>query len=409
MKKLLLILSLAIQCCTQQPAYAQTFPSGIYQPLVAKDNLQTTLTASMTAGDASMVVASTTGWAINTIAYVCDQSTATRCTGTYEVMLVTAVPSSVLLTVTRAYGGSSAHAHSSGKAVLNAPTAIYQNSAQIELAAIETALGTNLSNIPVSPVVGSATYNFAAQSPVSPASLTAGSRTITLPGGCPVGVNGTDAKHYLTVAGTGTTEAALITGGTCTSGAGSGNVTVTIANTHSAGYTISSATAGIQEAIQVLNTAGKGGRVFTPPGTLNVYGPISPPHEYTYVVEGNAESATTITVASTFCNPTGTPGTCTLATNGVFDFSSGQPTATASNSGGIRNLTIGFTQPSGTTCLVRLIITQAGGGGDTVTFTSAKWPGGVAPVMTATASAVDVFSCLLDGANIYCTAGQNFQ
>lgn len=73
------------------------------------------------------------------------------------------------------------------------------------------------------------------------------------------------------------------------------------------------------------------------------------------------------------------------------------------------NLTIGFTQPSGTTCLVRLIITQAGGGNDTVTFTSAKWPGGVAPVMTATASAIDIFSCLLDGTNIYCTAGQNFQ
>ena len=73
------------------------------------------------------------------------------------------------------------------------------------------------------------------------------------------------------------------------------------------------------------------------------------------------------------------------------------------------NLTITLTQPSGTTCLIRMEITQAGGGGDTVTITGAKWPGGIAPVMTATASALDVWSCLLDGTNTFCTAGQNFQ
>ena len=73
------------------------------------------------------------------------------------------------------------------------------------------------------------------------------------------------------------------------------------------------------------------------------------------------------------------------------------------------NLTITLTQPSSTTCLIRMEITQAGGGGDTVTITSAKWPGGIAPVMTATASAIDVWSCLLDGTTAYCTVGQNFK
>jgi hypothetical protein len=344
MRTLLLSLLLSVSL------FGQTFPSGIYTPLQAANNVQTTLTSAAAAGDLTLVVASTTGWAANMLAYVCDTTTVTssvaRCSGTFEVMLVTAVPSSVLLTVTRAQDGTSAIAHAAGKGVLNAPVSKYINSAQIELAAIETALGTNLSNIPTSPIVGSATYNFAAQSPTSPASLTAGSRTITMPGGCPLGVTGTNSKHYLYVAGTGTGEAALITGGTCVSGATTGTVTLTIANSHSAGYTVSSATAGIQEAIMVLAAATSGGRVFTPGGSLNIYGPISPPYQYTYWIEGTGRSSTQLNVATTFCNPAALA--CTLATNGVFDFSPSQVTATAADSGGVRNLTIGFTQPNST-------------------------------------------------------------
>lgn len=337
------------------PLFGQSFPTSIYTPLVAKNNVQTTLTSAMTSGDTTAVVASTTGWAANMMAYICDTTTVTssvaRCSGTFEVMKVTAVPSSVLLTVTRAQDGTSAIAHSSGKGVLNAPTAIYNTWVNNEVLAIETALGTNLSNIPTSPIMGSATYNFAAQSPTSPATLTAGSRTITLPGGCPSGVNGTDSGHRLAVLGGGTNEAALITGGDCTSGAtgSTHTVTLTIANSHSAGYTIASATAGIQEAIQVLNTAGTGGRVYVPKGTLTIYGPIVPPAAYTYWIEGTGRSSTVLSVASTFCNPSGTPGVCGLSINGVFDFSPAQPTATAADNGGVTGLTIGFVQPNSST------------------------------------------------------------
>lgn len=73
------------------------------------------------------------------------------------------------------------------------------------------------------------------------------------------------------------------------------------------------------------------------------------------------------------------------------------------------NLTISFTQPTFGNTIIRLKITQAAGGSDTVTWTSVKWPGAIAPVMTAAANAVDWYSCLLDGTNTYCTAGQNFQ
>src|SRR6185369_12054560 len=67
---------------------------------------------------------------------------------------------------------------------------------------------------------------------------------------CPFGVNGTDVYHYVRISGgTGTAEAVLITGGTCTSGLASGTIIVTTANTHTGAWALTSATAGIQEAI----------------------------------------------------------------------------------------------------------------------------------------------------------------
>lgn len=49
-------------------------------------------------------------------------------------------------------------------------------------------------------------------------------------------------------------------------------------------------------------------------------------------------------------------------------------------------------------------VKQAGAGGYTLTWNSAfKWPGGTAPVMTATANAMDVISGTTDGTSIYCS------
>lgn len=98
-------------------------------------------------------------------------------------------------------------------------------------------------------------YNFAAQTPGG--TLTAATpATVTL-APCPLGVagtniigNGTFEYLYLS-AGTGTAEAVPVTGGTCTSGASSGTITFTPANSHSGAWTITSATAGIQEALNV--------------------------------------------------------------------------------------------------------------------------------------------------------------
>jgi hypothetical protein len=74
------------------------------------------------------------------------------------------------------------------------------------------------------------------------------------------------------------------------------------------------------------------------------------------------------------------------------------------------NLTVAFTQPTSVSTMVRLVMTQAASGGPyTITWTSVKWPGGVAPVMSSGASQVDIYSCMLNGTTTYCTAGQNFQ
>jgi hypothetical protein len=118
-------------------------------------------------------------------------------------------------------------------------------------------------------------YNFVAQSPGG--SLTGGiANTVTLTP-CPPGVNGLDSKHFLYVSGgVGTAEAVLIAGGTCTAGAASGTVVFTPSSNHSGAWTIASATAGIQEMLQALATAG-GGVGYLPTGTYNLRATLTIP------------------------------------------------------------------------------------------------------------------------------------
>ena len=104
-------------------------------------------------------------------------------------------------------------------------------------------------------------YIWTAQSPAT--TLTGGSpATVTL-SPCPVGVDATG--DYRLGVGNGTvgdlggymihisdaslSEDVFVTGGTCTSGAASGTVAFTPFNSHNIGYTVSSSSSGIQEAI----------------------------------------------------------------------------------------------------------------------------------------------------------------
>jgi hypothetical protein len=120
------------------------------------------------------------------------------------------------------------------------------------------------------PLTNSSDYAFPSQTPGG--TLAAGSRTITLTP-CPLGVNGTDAAHYLYISGgTGTAEASLLTGGTCTSGLSTGTVILTIANSHSGPWTIQSASQGIQEA---AISSGVGGWVYIGPGVWTIQATVT--------------------------------------------------------------------------------------------------------------------------------------
>lgn len=111
---------------------------------------------------------------------------------------------------------------------------------------------------PNNPFVETSNYVWV-QEPIPAAGIQVGQNIVTLTP-CPRGVNGTDAWHYLYVSGTGTPEVVLITGGTCTSGAKSGTIEFTATYVHPPGYSIGSASDGIQEAFisaDVIQTAGK--------------------------------------------------------------------------------------------------------------------------------------------------------
>jgi hypothetical protein len=116
---------------------------------------------------------------------------------------------------------------------------------------VVTGLGTggNTTNSGSStaPIVNTANYPWT-QTPPPSTAIQVGPNTVTLTP-CPKGVNGTDLWHYLYISGTGTPEAVLITGGSCTSRATSGTIEFTAAYAHLKGYSIGTATAGVQEAV----------------------------------------------------------------------------------------------------------------------------------------------------------------
>ncbi len=156
---------------------------------------------------------------------------------------------------------------------------------QVPLENIQAALqAAGLTSAPTGPTAGPPTSVAASrfawsQSPQGVTSrLQVGPNTVTLTP-CPRGVDGTDKWHYLYISGTGTAEADLITGGSCTSGARSGNIQFTAENEHSPGFSISTATDGAQEALNasvVANTYGLQSRdVVLDAGNYTFHGRLS--------------------------------------------------------------------------------------------------------------------------------------
>ena len=256
MKRSFLILIAAAAAVAQTSRYPGALDTDSSLFVVA-DNVQTTLTVAMSTGDTTTTVANGAGFVPNMIVTICDTTTNTgKCTA-WEHMLVTAVAGNVL-TLTRGFAGTSPRTHSSGRLISALIDSAHQKVLKDAVIALQTALGPNLRNVSG----GTASYDFAAYScnvsaacsPGGPSGLTlnTGNNTLVMTP-VPAGVNGTDTNHYLYISGgTGTAEPCLITGGSGTAGAASGQVIVNCANAHSGGWTVRSATAGLQEAAQSL-------------------------------------------------------------------------------------------------------------------------------------------------------------
>jgi hypothetical protein len=99
---------------------------------------------------------------------------------------------------------------------------------------------------------------------------------------CPAGVTGTEPQYYVYISGTGTAEPVLVTGGTCAGDGLPGTLQFTTVNSHPPGYSVGSASGGLQEALIAArfvpsNPAGtsQSGKVVVPPGELKLFSRVS--------------------------------------------------------------------------------------------------------------------------------------
>lgn len=108
-----------------------------------------------------------------------------------------------------------------------------------------------------------------------------GDKVINLPS-CPAGVTGKEPEYWIYLGGPGAPEAAKVTGGTCAGDGRPGSLRFTTANAHAAGYSISSASSGLQEALIAArftptNPTGspQSGTVIVAPGELKAFARVS--------------------------------------------------------------------------------------------------------------------------------------
>lgn len=120
-------------------------------------------------------------------------------------------------------------------------------------------------------------WSFAATADLS----SAGAKTVNV-ASCPAGVTGTEPQYYIYISGTGTAEAVLVTGGTCAGNGQAGTLQFSTINAHPTGYTLASASGGLQEALVAArfvptNPTGssQSGKVIVSPGELKAYARVT--------------------------------------------------------------------------------------------------------------------------------------
>ena len=100
-------------------------------------------------------------------------------------------------------------------------------------------------------------------------------------------------------------------------------------------------------------------------------------------------------------------------TEGVFDIgNSGTAQSLSLANGTFQRVTLTgnctFTMPTAVAGQSFILQVRTGAGGFTGTFTGVRWSGGVAPIITTTASRMDIVSFLSDGTNWYGSSNPNF-
>lgn len=276
MRPLILILGAALSAFAQTAVYPGAVTTDS-QLKVAVNGLTTLLTSAINTSQTNLTVSACAGFVANVLISIDS-----------EIMPVVSCSGTSMVVSSRGYDGTTPSAHAAQSQIGAFIDAWHHNAMKAEVEAIETALGPNLSNVAIGGIYPAGKYNFA---PLSPGgSITAGSSMLTLTP-CPVGLSGSDAGHYVYISGgSGGAESALITGGTCTSGASSGTVTFTAANNHSGAWTVSSATGGGKEAQE--SAASTGGVIIYAAGVTPIHAPLIVDSSYITVQCAGQQSST---------------------------------------------------------------------------------------------------------------------
>jgi parallel beta-helix repeat protein len=218
--------------------------------IVADNRKSTTLLGSISSGTTTIVVSS---------GVFSDYSVVTI--ENERILLGTETVSGTYTGCTRGYDSSTAAAHSNAVAVNANVVAAHHNVLREEIQAVETALGANLRFVQHVLNANGFTFSFSGVT-----TLTGTTPTTVAISPIPLGITTfSPNRHYLYITDGASSEAVLIT--SVSVGASSTTIGFTPANSHTAGqWTIGSATAGIQEAVQYAVTLGGGSVVQIPNG-----------------------------------------------------------------------------------------------------------------------------------------------
>jgi prophage DNA circulation protein len=166
-----------------------------------------------------------------------------------------------------------------------------------------------------------------------------------------------------------------------------GNTVTTLNNMTLANVTISSAGTAFPNNLLANSSVTLGNTVVALGNTATSLGNLTTANVTVTNYIETLQAVGTVGASSTLALTTGTVLTATLTASTPCTFT--MPTAVAGKS-------------------FILILTQASSGMTTATFTSVKFPGGTAPTITATASAVDILSFVSNGTNWYGNYAQAF-